>query len=404
MKRESVITIFTALIFILVFAVNHFFINPKDFNEKLLKVGFLYDGDESIPYANNFFRSQYMAQELFAGRVEFIVKSNVTPDKTDDVLEELVQEGCTLIFTTSYSHAIIAKEFAEKYPDVQFCQSCGDNANEAPVLKNYHTFMGEIHQGRYVSGIVAGMKIKQLIEDGVITEDEAKIGYVGAYPYNSVISGYTAFLLGARSIVPSIKMTVVYTYTWSSFSDEKACAKHLIDEGCVVISQHSDTSGPAIACEESFEKPVFHIAYNQSMVDIAPMTSLSGCRINWTPYITGAIKAVLENKVIEKSIKGHVHGNDIGAGFDLDWVQMLEVNHKPAAPGTEEKVRAAVQAFKKGKVSVFQGDYIGVNTNDENEIYDLRKEYKECANASAPSFCYILKDVITIDELSLFDD
>lgn len=402
MRRETIITVVTAGIFLALFELYHVVLNPRPVHDEVLKVGFVYDGDESIPYTSNFIRSQHTVEERFGGRVQVLARSNVVPDELEHTLVSLADAGCGIIFTTSYSHAIVTKECAERYPKIQFCQATGDNADDEPVLKNYHTFMGEIYQGRYVSGLVAGLKLRELIEGGLVPEAGAKIGYVAAYPYPEVISGYTAFLLGVRSVVPDARMTVIYTYTWSSFSQEKLCARRLIDEGCVIISQHSDTSGPAVACEESFEKNVFHVGYNQSMIDIAPMTSLVSSRINWTPYVYGAVEAVLAKRPIEKWVKGHVHGNDIGAGFDLGWVQMLELNSIIVPEGTAGRVDEAIQAFRKGRKSVFSGNYVGVNPYDEDDVYDLRKEYKENATSSAPTFCYVLKDVITVEEQSLF--
>ena len=398
MKRETIITIITAFVFLVVFTVSRFLVEPKINHDEPVKIGFVYDGDESIPYSNNFMRTQLFLESSYGNKIEIIVRSNVAGDDLDNVLEDLCQMRCAIIFTTSYSHEIIAKEFAEKYPEVQFCQATGDNGHEEPILKNYHTFMGEIYQGRYISGIVAGMKLKEMITSGIITEDETLIGYVGAYPYAEVISGYTAFFLGAYSVLPSVKMRVMYTYTWGNFSQEKICAERLIEEGCKIISQHSDTIGPAIACEENFEKNVFSVGYNQSMINIAPMTSLISTRINWLPYISGAVEAVLNNKNIEKSIKGHVHGNDIGAGFDLNWVQMLDLNTLIAAPGTQEKINETIKSFKKGNLIVFKGDFEGINPYDEEDTYNLKKGFKENATSSAPTFHYVLKDVITVEE------
>ncbi len=398
MKREAVLTLITGVVFISVFLISQAFFHPKKSRNEVLTIGFLYDGDESIPSTNNFIRAQHAVEEKYGDRIRTVVRANVSGDQIDLALDDLVNEGCNLVFTSSYSYALIVKEYAEKYPFVHFCQATGDNAHEEPVLKNYHTFMGEIYQGRYVAGIVAGMKLKELIEKKVITETGAKIGYVGAYPYAEVISGYTAFLLGVRSIVPSATMTVAYTYTWASFSLEKACAEHLIEEGCVIISQHSDTYGPAVACEEHLSQNVFSIGYNQGMRNIAPKTSLVSTRINWNPYIIGAVSAMLEKKTIEKSIKGNVHGNDIGAGFELNWVQMLDLNEDIVAQGTAKKITETIQAFKKGRVHVFQGNYVGINPYDESDTYDLRKEYKENAKMSAPTFCYVLQDVITVEE------
>ena len=259
--------------------------------------------------------------------------------------------------------------------------------------------MGEIYEGRYISGVIAGMKLKEMIDEGVITVDQAKVGYVAAYPYAEVISGYTAFLLGVRSQVPEATMDVKYTYTWSSYNIEKNCAEELIARGCVILSQHSDTTGPAVACEEMFaEKAVYHVGYNQSMIDIAPTTSLISARINWEPYMVSACEAVLENKKIEKCVKGQVHGNDIGAGFEEGWVEMLELNSLVAAKGSDEKIEELKEEFRKGKIEVFKGDYTGVNPDDPNDTYDLNKGYKENSEHSAPTFHYVLQNVITIVE------
>ena len=132
---------------------------------------------------------------------------NVAEGTESEYLQQLVDAGCDIIFSTSYNYGITTKEFAMRYPDIEFCMATCDNANEEPYLDNYHTFMGAIYEGRYTAGVAAGMKLKELIDDGVITKEQAKIGYVGAYPYAEVISGYTAFLLGVRSIVPDRKST-----------------------------------------------------------------------------------------------------------------------------------------------------------------------------------------------------
>ena len=258
--------------------------------------------------------------------------------------------------------------------------------------------MGAIYEGRYISGVVAGMKLKQLIDEGTITKEQAKVGYVGAYPYAEVISGYTAFFLGVRSVVPQAQMTVKYTNTWGSYALEKKCASGLIREGCVIISQHSDTTGPAVACEEvKGEKIVYHVGYNQSMADVAPTTYLTGCRINWEPYISSAVQAVIEGRDIENEENATVNGNDAGAGFDQGWVQMLELNELIAAPGTREKIDSLIRRFEQKKVHVFQGDYIGVDPEDDTDQISLKKEYKENEKSSAPAFHYVLKDVIKIE-------
>lgn len=397
MKRIYAITLLSALVVILA-AFGLQSILSADGSDRTVKVGFVYVGDASTAYTNNFIKAQTSVENLYGERVQTIAKYNVAEGSEASALQELVEEGCELIFTTSFGYGETTKEFAGKFPDVQFCQATCANANEEPKLPNYHTFMGSIYQGRYISGVVAGMKLQELLENKVITTEQAKIGYVGAYPYSEVISGYTAFFLGVRSIVPEAKMTVKYTNTWSSYALEKKCAAQLIEDGCIIISQHSDTAGPAVACEETdSSKLVYHVGYNQSMLDVAPTTYLIGSRINWEPYIVAAVQAVISDKVIEECVEGNMNGNDAGAGFEEGWVQMLELNEIIAAEGTKDKVNDIIEGFEQGKIQVFQGDYIGVNPYDETDTYDLNNGYVENQNCSAPTFHYVLRDVITIE-------
>ncbi len=396
---QTTITLVTAFVVVSLFVVCKQFLFKKPDVEKTVKVGFIYEGDESTPYTNNFILSLYEIEKELGNRLQVEVLTNVSENSIVADLQTLVDNGCDLIFTTSYEYSVAAKDAARKYPSVQFCQATGDNANIEPVCKNYHTFMGEIYQGRYISGLVAGLKLKELISSGEMDETQMKIGYVAAYPYAEVISGYTAFLLGIRSVVPSATMIVRYTNTWNNYSLEKICAQKLIDEGCVVISQHSDSIAPAVACEENYPvRTVYHVGYNQSMIDVAPLSSLISTKINWSPYMMGAIRAVMEEKSIESVIPGHVHGNDIGAGFEAGWVQMLELNDVIAAPGTSARIEKAIQAFKHKRLSVFSGSYTGVNPFNPQDVCNLRTEFEENAVSSAPRFCYVLDDIITVEE------
>ena len=398
MKRIYGITIITActMIFAVVGLYNMFWKKDAD---RTIKAGFVYVGDASTAYTSNFMDAQEAVDNAFGDQVHTIAKYNVAEGAERQSIEELVEEGCDIIFATSYGYETVTKELAEKYPDVQFCMATGDNANTDPVLDNYHTFMGAIYEGRYVSGVVAGMKLQELIENGTITREQARIGYVGAYPYAEVISGYTAFLLGARSVVPEVTMEVCYTNTWSNYLKEKKCAQSLIEDGCVIISQHSDTSGPAVACEQTdADIPVYLVSYNQSMAELAPTTYLIGAKINWKPYMRQAVQAVLDQKKIEDVVVGNVNGQDIGAGFDENWVQMLELNEVVAAEGTKEKITSTIEQLKSGQIKVFQGEYVGVNPQDTSDTYDLKDGYQENAKSSAPTFYYILQDVIDIKE------
>ena len=253
---------------------------PTEADADATKVGFVYIGDDSEAYTANFIAAQTAIEKEFGSSVKTMAKYNVAEDAIEDPLVELCEAGCDIIFTTSFGYGETAKELAAQYPDIQFCQATCANADKDTA--NYHTYMGTIYQGRYVAGIVAGMKMKELIDAGTITEDKAKVGYVAAYPYAEVISGYTAFFLGVRSVVPAATMEVNYTNSWGDYDTEKTMATAMIEDGCVIISQHSDTEGPAEACEDASKNgtTVFHVGYNQSMVDIAPDRSLISSRLD----------------------------------------------------------------------------------------------------------------------------
>lgn len=397
MKRLYLITI---IISVLVMLLSSFIIlnkNKQD-DETILKIGIIYVGDKSDEYTKNFIKAQQALLDKYEDRIEIYPVYNVSIGHEEKYIRDLCEKGCKLIFANSYGYENVTKQLAQEYPEVQFCQATGDNAADDPVCENYHTFMGEIHQGRYISGVVAGMKLSELIESGELDSDNVVIGYVAAFPVPEVISGYTAFLLGVKSVVPQARMIVRYVNTWSSYSLERECAAQLIKEGCVLISQHSDTVGPAVACEEIKNKKIYHVGYNVSFSNIAPTCSLVSCRINWEPYFIEAVEALLEGKKIEKVVNGRVRGNDVSAGLAEGWVEILPINNAVCANGTGSKVKNLIENMNKGDVEVFKGNYIGVNPNDEKDTYDLSKGYKECEKRSAPSFCYILKDAIEIRE------
>ncbi|MBQ4379298.1 MAG: BMP family ABC transporter substrate-binding protein [Treponema sp.] len=403
MRNRYFLTIITVI-----FGITAMFFATEFFSRKRqsesIKVGFMYLGDTATAYTNNFFRSQTELKDAFGDKVQIYSKYNINegnPQSCETALQDLVDKGCKIIFTTSYGYGAVTKSMAKKHPEVQFCHATGYYDDYETPVPNYHTFMGRIHEGRYVSGIIAGMKLNELITNGKIKRNRAKAGYVGAFAYPEVISGYTAFFLGVRSIVPEAEMVVRYTNTWSNHILEKKCAEKLIDEGCVIISQHSDTSGPAIACEEAsikHHKTVFHIGYNQSMTDVAPTTSLASTRINWSPYIFGATEAVLKGKKIEAVVKSDYKTADSAKGFDKGWIEIAGLNRHILSPGTEEEIEKAIRQLKNNNLTVFKGNYTGVNPFDENDTWDLRTPFLECEKRSAPSFCYVLKDVITIEE------
>lgn len=398
MKRIYIITFITAILSVVAIVGINTALFSED-KDKTIKVGFMYVGDASTAYTNNFMKAQKAVEEAYGNQVIAVAKYNVSEGLEDKYFQELIDDKCDIIFATSFGYADAAKRFAQMYPDVEIVMATGTNANDEPKLNNYHTFMGEIYQGRYTAGVAAGMKIKELIDSGIIDESQAKVGYVGAYPYAEVISGYTAFILGVRSVVPQAHMIVKYTNSWSNYTLEKRYAKELIDEGCVIISQHSDTAGPAVACEQTnASTPVYLVSYNQSMADIAPTTYLTGSKINWSYYMIGAVGAVLEGRNIENTVDGRAYGNDMMAGFEKNWIEMLDINEVVAAPGTKQRVESVCDEFRKGQVHVFFGDYTGVSVDDKNDTCNLNDEYIENYQSSAPTFNYILNKIITIEE------
>ena len=395
MKKYYITTLLVSLAVLLAFSFVYDAWTPNN-TETTLKVGFIYENDRSTPFTYSFMQAQEALERLYPDQVHILSRSNVRASETKEPLRELVKKGCAIIFINNDSTQV--REMALEYPQVDFCQiSVGSDASSAEPA-NYHTFSGEIYQGRYVTGVAAGMKLRQLMENGVIGADKALVGFVGAFPTAEVISGYTAFLLGVRSVVPNATMKVRYTITWSNYIKEKAVAQELVREGCVVISEHTNTTGPAVACEEASSfLTVVHVGYNQSTLDLAPSVSLVSTRINWTPYITGAVGAALAHKPIEGTVDGRAHGNDMSAGLDKNWVEILELNQYIAAEGTSEKITQLTEAFRKGSVAVFKGNYTGTDPENPADTIDLSKGYIENENSSAPSFHYVLDGVIEVE-------
>lgn len=359
--------------------------------EGALKVGFVYIGDESEAYTANFIMAEKAIADTYGDKVECIAKYNVAEDAVEDPVKELCEAGCGIIFTTSFGYGATVKEIAQQYPDIQFCQATCTDAAEEPAVDNYHNYMGHIYQGRYVAGIVAGMKLQEMIDNGTIKADEAKIGYVAAFDYAEVISGYTAFLMGVRSIVPEATMSVQYANTWGDYDTEKTMATAMIEDGCVIISQHSDTEGPAQACEDAKAKgtEVYCVAYNQDMTDVAPNACLISSRQDYAPYELAAVQSVMDGTAIAV---------DQGAGFEAGWVAMTGLNTAIAAEGTQQKMDETIEAFKSGSLKatdVFKGPYTATNPYT-NETIDLKDGFDENATQSAPAFGYVIDEIITI--------
>ena len=314
--------------------------DDQDNNEVTdFKVGFIMLHDENSTYDLNFINAAKEACETLG--VEYTIVTNV-PEGQEcyDKAAELADAGCNIIFADSFGHEDYMIQAAKDFPDVQFCHSTGTKAH-TEGLSNYHNAFASIYEGRYLAGIAAGMKLNEMIANGEFTADEAKIGYVGAFTYAEVISGYTSFFLGARSVCPTATMEVTFTGSWYDETAEKEGAQKLIKNGCKLISQHADSMGAPTACESA---GVPNVSYNGSTLDACPHPFIVSSRINWVPYMKYMIECVRDNKAID---------TDWCKGINEGAVELTPINEKVAAPGTAGAIKAAEEQFKAGTLHVF---------------------------------------------------
>ena len=303
------------------------------------KVGFICLHDENSTYDKNFIDAANAACENMG--VEAIIKTNI-PEGQEcyDAAAELVDAGCGIVFADSFGHEDYMIQAATDFPDVQFCHSTGTKAHTEGI-ENYHNAFADIFQGRYLAGVAAGMKLNEMIDNGDITADQAKIGYIGAYTYAEVISGYTSFFLGARSMCESATMEVTFTGSWYDETLEKEGAQKLIDNGCVLISQHADSMGAPTACENA---GVPNVSYNGSTLESCPNTFIVSSRIDWTPYYEYAIGCAMDGEAIDTDWTGTV---------DTGSVVLTDVNEDVAAEGTVEKIEEIKAGLSDGSIQVF---------------------------------------------------
>ena len=312
---------------------------------KTVKVGLICIGDENDQgYTYNFIRGQEAATEALAAKginVEWSIKWNIGEDSScEEANIELAEEGCQLIINNSFGFEEYMLKVAPDYPDIQFI-ACTNQASAVDDLDNTHNAFANIYEGRYLAGVVAGMKMQEMIDNGEITPEQAVIGYVGAYSFAEVISGFTAYYLGAKSVCPSVTMKVNFVGSWSDATAEGNAAQALCDEGCIMISQHSDNTTPATAAQAA---GAFHTGYNNDMISIAPEASLIGTRIDWSIYFEYAIEAVANGEEFDQD---WCHGMDEGA------VVMTPLNEDIAAAGTAEKLSELEEQIRSGELQVF---------------------------------------------------
>jgi len=307
-----------------------------------IKVGFIFLHDENSTYDKNFIdAAQAVQKELNLTDDQIVFKTNI-PEGNEcyEAAADLADQGCDIVFADSFGHEPYIMKAAAEFPDVQFCHATGTNAHTAN-LPNFHNVFASIYEGRYLAGIAAGMKLNEMIEAGQFTADEALIGYIGAYTYAEVISGYTSFFLGARSVCPTATMKVQFTGSWYDEALEKEAATKLIADGCKLISQHADSMGAPTACENA---GIPDVSYNGSTVSACPNTFIISSRIDWAPYF---------KYIIESVINGTEIATDWSKGLEAGSVKLTEINEAVAAKGTAEAIKAAEEKLLSGELKVF---------------------------------------------------
>ena len=276
-----------------------------------------------------------LAVEAMGVKTFYVEDVPETVADTKEAIQTLIDEGCNLIYTNSFGFMEGTDQMAKEHPNVKFAHCSGYMRED-----NMSTYFGKVYQARYLAGIVAGMKLNEMIDNGDITADQAKMGYVGAFTYAEVISGYTSFYLGARSVCPSVTMEVTFTGSWYDETAEKEGANKLIEDGCVLISQHADSMGAPTACETA---GVPNVSYNGSTASACPNTFLVSSKINWEPYFEYAINCVAAGNAID---------TDWAGSLDTGSVELTELGSSVAA-GTQEAIDAAKADLIAGKVHVF---------------------------------------------------
>jgi len=374
----------------------------KDYSDELskAKVGFIFLHDENSTYDNNFMAAGVEACDTLG--VEYILKTNI-PEGQEcyEAACDLADSGCTIVFADSFGHEAYMIQAAKEYTDVQFCHATGVKAH-TEGLSNYHNAFASIYEGRYLAGVAAGMKLNEMIDEGKITAEEAKMGYIGAYTYAEVISGYTSFYLGAKSVCPSVTMEVTFTGSWYDETAEKEGAQKLIDNGCVLISQHADSMGAPTACETA---GVPNVSYNGSTIEACPNTFLVSSRINWVPYM---------QYMIGKSVKAEKISTDWTGNLETTSVQLSDLNEAVAADGTAEKLAEVSAKLASGEVKVFDTESFTVNGEkvtsylaDINDWGDYTGEtevitngsFAESSDRSAPAFDLRIDGITLLDEI-----
>ena len=351
------------------------------------KIGFICLHDESSTYDLNFINAVLRYQEaLGLANSQVIIKRNIEEtEKCYEAAEDLVAQGCKIIFANSFGHEPYIAQAAADFPEVQFCHATGVTAADKG-LANFHNAFASIYEGRFLAGIAAGLKLNEMIEAGTITPEQAKMGYVGAYTYAEVISGYTSFYLGAKSVCPSVTMDVQFTGSWYDVTAEKNAAEALLARDCVLISQHADSMGAPGACEAA---GVPNVSYNGSTYEACPETFIVSSAINWAPYYVYITKCYANNEAIATNWCGGIEeGSVVLTGINLD----------VAAEGTVDAINDAIAKLKNGTLKVFAADTFTVGGAAVEHALISDGYFHESEAISAPSFDLRIDGITLLNE------
>ncbi|MBO4943892.1 MAG: BMP family ABC transporter substrate-binding protein [Muribaculaceae bacterium] len=363
-----------------------------------IKAGFIFLHDENSTYDLNFINAAKEACEELG--VEYITKVNI-PESEEclDAALELVDEGCNFIFADSFGHEPYMIQAARECPEVEFCHATGTQAHTIG-LANYHNAFASIYEGRFLGGVAAGMKLNEMIEAGTITAEQAKVGYIGAFPYAEVISGMTSFYLGVRYICPSATMDVTFTNSWYDPTLEQEGAVKLINNDCVLISLHADSMGAPTECQNNGVPFVF---YNGSAADACPDTYIVASYINWAPYLKYAMTCTMNGEAIDADWTGTLENGGVA---------LKELNEAVAAEGTAAKIEEVKAALMDGSLKVFDtatftvnGEALTTYLADVDDMGDFVPETEAVADGyfheseyrSAPYFDMFIDGVTNLD-------
>ena len=371
---------------------------PADF-----KIGFIFLHDANSTYDKNFIDA---AEEAVAamGLTDAQVEYRTNIDESEEcynTARELVDAGCDVIFADSFGHETYMLKAAKEFPNVEFCHATGTMAHTAG-LANFHNAFASIYEGRYLAGIAAGMKLKELYgdENGNVSAENAKIGYVGAFTYAEVISGYTSFYLGAKSVVSNVTMEVTFTGSWYDEAAEREGANNLISRGAKLISQHADSMGAPSACEVA---GIPNVSYNGSTYSACPNTFIVSSRINWVPYFKYIIAQKAKGEAIAADYTGSIKDGSV----------VLTNLGSAAAEGTVEAIVAARTQLANGTLNVFDTSKFTVGGKtltsymadvDTDAAYTPDTEviengiFRESKYRSAPYFDLRIDGITLLDE------